>query len=150
MVDVRSVVACHSSGSCPISKSACPGVCIYSEIFDNIDLGIVVMDLANEQVVFANPCSLELLELSDHPLDYQYLKKLLRIHEQFSKNQWTGQNFDLQLHDKVLGYSIYPIPGERFVWAFIRNITEKMRLESIANAVNTMDNLGYVFFWHSS
>ncbi len=140
-----SIESCQGSGLCPISKTACPGICVYSKIFDNIDLGIIVFDLAKEEVTFANPCAVDLLELGDKPYDYPSLKSLLLAQSQLSFGLWAGQNFDLQLHDKLLGYSIYPIPGERFVWAFIRNITEKMRLESIANAVNTMDNLGYVF-----
>ncbi len=145
MVEACSAINCQSSGLCPIGKSACPGVCIYSEIFDNIDLGIIVLDLINERVIFANPCAMDLLELSERSTDYAYLKSLLLSGATMGTTHWAGRNFDLQLDDKLLGYSIYPIPGERFVWAFIRNITEKMRLESIANAVNTMDNLGYVF-----
>lgn len=140
-----SATDCRDSGLCPIGKTACPGVCIYSEIFDNIDLGIVVIDVVKEEVVFANPCSVELLDLDTSPLNYHALSSILLSQEVLSSADWGNRSFDLQLNDKLLGYSIYPIPGERFIWAFIRNITEKMRLESIANAVNTMDNLGYVF-----
>ncbi len=145
MVDSCSVLTCRDSGVCPISKNSCPGVCIYAEIFDNIDLGIIVFDLDRDEVVFTNSCAIELLEITIDTIDYHSLKSLLLSGKASLSKYWAGQNFELQLNDKLLGYSIYPIPGERFVWAFIRNITEKMRLESIANAVNTMDNLGYVF-----
>ncbi len=136
---------CREAGLCPIGKKTCPGVCIYAEILENIDLGIIVFDLVKEEIVFSNPCAVELLEENKGAQNYPHLKALLLSRGLPVADSWAGQTFELRLHDKLLGYSIYPIPGERFLWAFIRNITEKMRLESIANAVNTMDNLGYVF-----
>jgi hypothetical protein len=50
----------------------------------------------------------------------------------------------IQYGRKFLGYSIYLI-SETYLWIYISDITEKMRLSSIAEAVNTMNNFGYIF-----
>ncbi len=49
-----------------------------------------------------------------------------------------------QYKNKVLGYSIYHLL-DRYVWIFILDITERTRLKFIAETVNTMDNIGYIF-----
>ena len=49
-----------------------------------------------------------------------------------------------QLNRRFIGYSIYLISGSYF-WIYLSDITEKMRLNAIAEAVNTMNNLGYIF-----
>jgi hypothetical protein len=33
----------------------------------------------------------------------------------------------------------------KYIWILIRDITEKARLESIAEEVNTMENIRYIF-----
>jgi signal transduction histidine kinase len=35
--------------------------------------------------------------------------------------------------------------SDRFIWVIIRDITERSRLESIAEAVNSMENISYIF-----
>jgi signal transduction histidine kinase len=45
---------------------------------------------------------------------------------------------------KFIGYSIYVI-SSTYLWIYLTDITEKMRLNAIAEAVNTMNNLGYIF-----
>ncbi|MCK5032375.1 MAG: HAMP domain-containing histidine kinase, partial [Calditrichia bacterium] len=46
--------------------------------------------------------------------------------------------------DRILGYTNYKI-SNRFIMTLILDITEKERLESIAAAINTMNNIGYIF-----
>jgi signal transduction histidine kinase len=43
----------------------------------------------------------------------------------------------------VRGYSVYAARG--FAWVFVRDITDKARLEAVAAAVETTNNIGYVF-----
>jgi signal transduction histidine kinase len=44
---------------------------------------------------------------------------------------------------EVRGYSVYAARG--FAWVFVRDITDKARLEAVAAAVETTNNIGYVF-----
>jgi hypothetical protein len=57
---------------CPISKIPCPGECIYSDILENISVGILVFDIRNESVVFQNRAAIDLLE-GITPRDYNAL-----------------------------------------------------------------------------
>jgi signal transduction histidine kinase len=130
---------------CPISKSPCPGVCIYADIMENIYLGILVLDISNKTVVFKNPSAVEILKPIKGKMDYKTLGKLLipDMDEYLSQASETRKDI-LQMNDRVLGYSAYRV-SNRFIWVFIRDITEKTRLESIAQAVNTTNNIGYIF-----
>lgn len=140
-----SVYLCRENHLCPIGKTACPGVCIFADIFEDINLGIMVFDLEHEKIVFANPAAKKLLAPQLDIKDYLLLKQHLfaNLINDFPLSAPISSSF--QFDDKMLGYSVYPISANRFLWVFIQDITEKMRLESVADAVNTMDNLGYVF-----
>jgi signal transduction histidine kinase len=45
---------------------------------------------------------------------------------------------------RIFGYTVYKVV-EDFVWIFINDVTDKERFQSIAEAMNTMDNIGYIF-----
>nr|MBP7342798.1 ATP-binding protein [Syntrophaceae bacterium] len=53
-------------------------------------------------------------------------------------------NYTLRFKNRLLGYTPYRI-SDGYIWIIIRDITERIRLESIAEAVNSMDNISYVF-----
>jgi hypothetical protein len=50
----------------------------------------------------------------------------------------------LRIGKQFIGYTIYLI-SEVYFWVYVSDITEKVRLNAIAEAVNTMNNLGYIF-----
>ncbi|MGQ9474108.1 MAG: two-component system sensor histidine kinase NtrB [Candidatus Caldatribacteriaceae bacterium] len=130
---------------CPISKSPCPGVCIYSDILENIQIGIVILDLKNEQVLLQNKLARDLLAYTAKPKDYQALHRLLlpdSMENLFTDTQCFAHT--IRNGNQLLGYTVYNII-EGFICIFINDITEKMRLESIAEAVNLMENIGYIF-----
>jgi len=136
---------CRENHICPIGKGACPGVCIFADIFEDINLGIMVFDLEHEKIAFFNPAVEKLLTPQLDIEDYPSLKEQLFKDLEADIPVTVPVSSSFQFYDKVLGYSVYPISANRFLWVFIQDITEKIRLESIADAVNTMDNLGYVF-----
>ncbi|MFA6148561.1 MAG: HAMP domain-containing sensor histidine kinase [bacterium] len=127
---------------CPISKTMCPGMCIYSDILENIDLGIIVLDILKETLEFQNSASLEILSAATKPKDYAAIRNLLLTSPLPSMN--SGQTKTVYFESRLLGYTVYNIMN-RYCWIFLRDITEKARLESIAETVNTMDNIGYIF-----
>lgn len=120
-------------------------MCIFSDILQDMDVGIIVLDIERKIVFFQNKAASEFFSSIMYPADYQTLNELIlpdTIAHHPSKALGSQQTLN---HDgKIFGYSIYHIT-QGYVWIFLRDITEKTRLESIAEAVNSMENIGYIF-----
>ncbi len=130
---------------CPISKTQCPGKCVYANIFETIDLGIVVLDIKNKSVILQNDIVKKIFDSSPQGIEYRHFIDLFLpgSHEKLTPN-WFGTSQTIRFGDKLLGYTPYTISDE-YMWILIRDITEKARLESIAEEVNMMDNIQYIF-----
>lgn len=141
-----SVSVCeHAGKECPISRSACPGICIYSEIMKSINIGIVVFDTESRTIVFKNDLFLKEFENALDKDGYEILYDLLIPKTGMPLDASSPFAAEPIHHDgRVYGYTIYRI-AEKFIWIFIRDITEKIKLEAIAEAVNVTNNIGYVF-----
>lgn len=130
---------------CPFSKELCHGICIYANILENISLGLIAFDTKEKTVVFQNKIAIDMFE-TIIPKDYKALsaillpKRIENIHIEDIPSQKT-----LRYGGRLLGYSVYTV-SNRYLWIFISDITEKARLESIAEATNMMNNIGYIFF----
>jgi signal transduction histidine kinase len=137
----------HRQGgeTCPISKTPCLGECIYANILDDISIGIIGFDIIKKEIFFQNKLAIDLFSDSIKPKDYEALAALLisDIPLPIESTQ-TYESRTLQYGRRFIGYSIY-IVAEAYLWIYLSDITEKMRLNSIAEAVNTMNNLGYIF-----
>lgn len=128
--------------TCPISKTPCPGECIYSDILENIDIGILVLDVDEGTVVFQNQAAVDLLCPPLRPRDYEGIRLLFPGTPASPSRAGTART--LRLGSRLYGYTVYNVVS-RYVWIFVRDITEKVRLESIAETVNMMDNIGTIF-----
>ncbi len=129
---------------CPISKGPCPGECIFAEVMESQRLGVVVFDLAHRSLFFVNRSARELLERLGQASDYASLSELLLPPE--GSPEALAPVFAAEprrLGSRLLGYTVYR--ARSFAWVYVRDITEKVRMESIAEAVETMNNIGYVF-----
>jgi signal transduction histidine kinase len=115
--------------------------CIYVDILENIDLGILLLDIENETVLFQNEAVTNILGLAARPMGYTELKSLFLSD---SNSKKFGESYSILNKDKLLGYTAYLV-HDTFVWILIRDITEKARLESIAEEINIMDNIKYIF-----
>jgi signal transduction histidine kinase len=135
----------HKEKQCAISKGPCPGVCVYADILGNINLGIIVLDVKNEKVIFQNGFSEEIFKDVIDASDFDTICALLLpdLYKYLSLAE-PGFSRNFEFGNRLFGYTIYSIV-EDFVWIFISDITEKERLRSIAEAMNTMDNIGYIF-----
>jgi len=130
---------------CPISRTPCMGECIYADILANISLGIIGLDTARKEVFYQNKLAIELFKGSIQPKDYRAITGLLLAD--------AGESLDgvdamvsrkLRYGNRFLGFTVYRISAT-LLWIYVTDITEKMRLGAIAEAVNTMNNLGYIF-----
>jgi signal transduction histidine kinase len=131
--------------NCPISKSPCLGECIYANILDDISIGIIGFDTKKREIFFQNKLAIDLFSDSIKPKDFTALASLLISDIALPvTSMQTYESRTIQHGRKFIGYSIYSI-SESYLWIYISDITEKTRLSSIAEAVNTMNNLGYIF-----
>ena len=145
LLEEPSNIACIGSKTCPISQAACPGECIFADVMASVGLGIVVFDLKAKTLLFTNPWSRELFARVSVSLDYPTLNSLFLEASLAPLNDADakGTARELRIGGRFVGYSVYA--SRDFAWVFVRDITEKARLESIAAAVETTNNIGYVF-----
>jgi len=118
---------------------------LYASIMETIDLGIVILSIQKHELIFKNKFSAEIFQNNQNLLEYRNLLSLL-LTDYGSKPEAEifGKNYTLRFKNRLLGYTPYMI-SDSFIWIIIRDITERSRLESIAEAVNSMDNISYVF-----
>ncbi len=132
-----------SGRNCPISKTPCLGECIYANILDDISLGIIGLDIGKKEVFFQNKVATGLFRSTIRPKDYDALVSLLQIEQALMTND-PAVSRTVRYGSKFIGFTIYRIT-ETYLWIYVSNITEKVRLDAIAEGVNTMNNLGYIF-----
>lgn len=117
----------------------------YEGILNSIDVGILILDLEGSEVVFRNHASHDILRDGDVPLNFNEIIDTFSINRHLIEvNGNTREAHTLQLNQRLLDVSISPATGS-CVNLLIRDITEQARLESIAQAINSMDNLGFIF-----
>ena len=129
---------------CPISKTPCLGECIYANILDDISLGIIGIDTKKQEVFYQNKLAMELFKDTIEPKDYRALASTLLLNNESCNSVNLNEPRTLQYGNRFIGYTVYRI-SEIYFWIYVSDITEKVRLNSIAEAVNTMNNLGYFF-----
>jgi signal transduction histidine kinase len=125
---------------CPISHGPCPGECIFADVMESQQLGVVVFDVEHASLQFVNSFARQLFQRLRQTPDYETLSRLLLGP---GPEGDCDRPRDLRVGTRLLGYTVYRTRS--FAWAYVRDITNKARLESIAEAVETMNNIGYVF-----
>ncbi len=133
--------ACSLAQLCPISHGPCPGECIYADVMESQRLGVVVFDLGRSSLQFVNRFARDLFRRLRQAADYETLRDLLLTPGPEGDSDRPARSLRIGTH--LLGYTVYR--ARTFAWVYVRDITNKARLESIAEAVNTMNNIGYVF-----
>jgi signal transduction histidine kinase len=131
--------------SCPLGKNPCPGICLYGDVLENINLGILVLDTGKETILFRNSAARALLNENPSLSSYETLvSRLLPDLNAYIGTTGKTPSRELPLGERTYGYTGYTFSTD-YMCIFILDITEKVRLESIAEAVDTMNNIGYVF-----
>ena len=139
--DGTGAARCAADRACPISGSRCPGECIYADVMDSQRLGVVVFDLGRSSLQFVNRFARDLFQSVQREPDYETLAQLLLTPGPEGDSDRPART--LRVGPRLLGYTVYR--ARSFAWVYVRDITAKARLESIAEAVETMNNIGYVF-----
>ncbi|RME35227.1 MAG: hypothetical protein D6794_09770, partial [Deltaproteobacteria bacterium] len=114
----------------------------FAEVLRNLDIGILILDPHGETILFYNPAFLRILPaLAPKP---SYLGVLSLFPDIASVEPGDSRPGTIHYNKRILGYTVYPVARDKHC-LFVQDITHKSRLESIAQAVNTMDNLGFIF-----
>lgn len=118
----------------------------FAQLLEHIDIGILVLDLEQQVIDYCNAAFFEVLQDDRLCRDYHKLYALFvrSIEEQGDFDQSNRVAHQVTLQGRLLGHSVYKA-ANRYRCIFLRDITEKSRLESIAQAVNAMDNIGFIF-----
>lgn len=118
----------------------------FAQILEHIDVGILVLDLQRRAIDYRNPLCDQLLDDDRLCRDFQSLYDLLLKETEeadgFKHLAYVG--YTVAYRDRQFGCSAYKT-ASRYRCIFLRDITEKLRLESIASAANAMDNIGFIF-----
>jgi len=136
--------ACIAGRPCPISGAVCPGSCVFADVLRSANLGILLLDTLRHEVTFENEEARSLLAPLAEGLDFDGLAKLLLVPPS-NVEAWTFLHPPppLRIGTRQIGYTIYR--QERFIWFLLRDITDKLRLEAVAEAVEQMNNIGFIF-----
>ena len=118
----------------------------FAQLLEHIDIGILVLDLKLKVIDYCNAAFFEVLQ------DDQLCRSYQGLYDLFVRNIESLDDFDLAgrvshqvtHRGRLFGHSVYKAASD-YRCIFIRDITEKSRLESIAQAVNAMDNIGFIF-----
>ncbi len=134
----------HSSNgrNCPISKTPCLGECIYANILEEINLGIIGVDTSKKEIFFQNKLALEIFGKTIRPRDYRALTSLLLADTGNAPAKSISRK--IRFGTRFLGCTVYRI-SDVYFWIYVSDITEEERLNAVAEAVNAMNNLGYMF-----
>jgi signal transduction histidine kinase len=114
---------------------------VFDRVMHSANLGIILFDTLGQQISFLNREAADLFAGAVPETDYEALFKLLL--PQGTPPVSPAYPAPLSLAGTLIGYTVYA--EGPFVWVFLRDISEKARLEAVAEAVEAMNNIGYVF-----
>lgn len=142
--------------ACPELKPACelivpaitaPEPCVFQSVWSQVDFAILMFDLSlpERRVMWQNDAATALLEsLAPHLQHRELLSLLVPEPDKLTCAPRTQRLLELRVGPVVLGYSLYRT-SEAHLVVLLRDITEQLRMTSIAESANLMENIGYVF-----
>ena len=118
----------------------------FAQLLEHIDIGILVLDLDQQAIDYCNAALFDILQ------DEQLCRSYQGLYDLFVRDIEVLDDFDfvrrgahqITHQGRLFGHSVYKA-ASNYRCIFIRDITEKSRLESIAQAANAMDNMGFIF-----
>ncbi|HPQ39813.1 MAG TPA: HAMP domain-containing sensor histidine kinase, partial [bacterium] len=114
------------------------------EYLSSIQIAVAQVDTRKQEVTLFNEYSETLLSGQTPEEQYDYLSDFLELTEIKQTETFHGQRRKMVLGNQLLSVHTLPV-NEHAAWVFLQDVTDMVRLESIAEAVNIMDNIGYIF-----
>lgn len=130
--------------SCDV-RSSPESLCLFQAVWDRLELGIVVVDTEMKSILARNQAAASLLKPLWPRLEYEALANLVipPVRQVGENSPHSQRELDLP-GGRIIGYTVHRTGGSQ-VAIFFDDITERLRLQSVAEAANLMDNIGYVF-----
>ena len=129
------------------SQEDCDGQ-IFRDILQEIHLGLVILDIKDEGVTFYNQQASEILDLIKLSPEFDSLYPVVESSVAELLDSGTSQRVKtVKKHgERFIGYTLdAPEKTRRFISILLQDITDQKRMDSIAEAVVTMNNVGYIF-----
>jgi signal transduction histidine kinase len=132
---------CLHARTCPISSGPCPGECVFADVMRSANLGILVFDTAQETLLFANQEARQLLKAAGVEAEYGAARAAFDPPE--GETSGRVQQDTRRMGARLVGFTKYS--KGVIDWIFFRDISDRARLEAVAEAIELANSLGHVF-----
>jgi DNA-binding NtrC family response regulator/signal transduction histidine kinase len=116
---------------------------VFAEVMQGASLGILVFDITKRRLLFSNREAATCLGLTGAAGEFERLAQSMVERPDIAGCERPLGNLELRHGRRLLGYSLFGSGPYR--WVFFRDITEKARLESIAESIELSNSLAMVF-----
>ncbi len=119
----------------------------YADLVENIDMGIIVLDLLKERVVAMNKTAESYFKNNVKPKDFRSLYNLFFQADdknQMNINWYVPREQVLEYGSHTYGYTIHPMQGG-YMGLFVQDITQKLRQREKVDSLEFVDNLNTIF-----
>jgi len=119
----------------------------YADLIENIDMGIIVLDLLKERVVAMNKTAENYFKNSVKPIDFRSLYNLFFQADdknQMNINWYVPREQVLEYGSRTFGYTIHPMQGG-YMGLFVQDITQKLRQREKIESIEFVDNIDTIF-----
>lgn len=128
---------------CPIPNAQCDGDCALVAVLDAMGVAVLTLDAERRAVVAVNRVARELMSAPEFPRDYQALAAALAAPAPAPLVQDPRHGFRLlPVGARTLGFAVHDQPGG-CRWVFVRDVTDRTRLEQLAERCETNANLSH-------
>lgn len=121
---------------------------IFRDILQEIHLGIVIIDLKKSAITYLNQQASAIFNLIKLAPDFESFFPLIEssISELLGSKNFQKIKTVKKHGERFIGYTFdAPRKSGRFISILLQDITDQKRMDSIAEAVVTMNNVGYIF-----
>lgn len=130
--------------ACFAGDGHCQSAQLNAEILESLGAGLVVFQLERRSLTFVNRSARELFARLEQPIDFDSLAELLAPPgTPLAEISASQKPRTLHLGTRLVEVALYR--SQDVVWALLHDNTDKARLESIAEAVEMMNNIGFAF-----
>jgi signal transduction histidine kinase len=131
----------HTALGCPITCDVCAAECAVTAIMEHLGVAAIVLEPATRTVAFANRAAHDLAETAQLPLDFEGLTSELVRPPSAPLLSDESHTFKLlQLGSRSVGFAVHE-NSDGHVWIFLRDVTDRTRLELVAADAEAASNL---------
>ena len=124
------------------SRAIAEDNCLFTEIMLTADIGIIVFNAKEKKALFWNEQAIKLItnKINSGEELWKMFETNLTQETLPDTNKKTGK---LITKEKLIGFSMFETPN--YTWVFLEDITEKTRIEAIAQEINYLNSMAGIF-----